>query len=458
MKHARIAILSLLVAASAGCTKENAAFCCLTAEDCAAKGVTDGLRECADGLACVGNTCVAPTCTSGVCAASAPVCDTVTDQCVGCTDSSACAIFAGTSVCDPSSGGCVECLASADCPSTRPICDGRVCRTCSRDTECASGACAQDGTCVDADRVVYLSPTGTDALPCDAQAPCRSLDFADDQTTEARNHIVFQPGDYSEGATIGGTAATTISLHGHGATVTGGSSDFAAIQNQVPTNILDLTIVNPEAIQATSLRASAALSLWRVRLRGTTGLSVEAPVTAEDLDITATEVGIRNYATLTVNRATITGGSHGITSSSADLDLTNVLIHDTTGAGILATSTGGRFYFGTIARTGEGDTGPAGIDCVGGTFKVESSIVWTVTTVARPSLSAACLVASSIVGPEGVVGAMNVNPLFVDGLSDFHLSGGSPARDVSNTGPDVDFEGAPRPAGPRYDLGADEVP
>lgn len=54
---------------------------------------------------------------------------------------------------------------------------------------------------------------------------------------------------------------------------------------------------------------------------------------------------------------------------------------------------------------------------------------------------------------------MNVDPLFVNpSTADLHLRSDSPARDVVDDGPGVDFEGDPRPQGARFDLGADEAP
>lgn len=67
--------------------------------------------------------------------------------------------------------------------------------------------------------------------------------------------------------------------------------------------------------------------------------------------------------------------------------------------------------------------------------------------------------ALSIVGQTAFPGGMNLVPGFVNTTTgDYHVSGGSPARDLANTGPPHDFEGDPRPRGLRFDIGADEAP
>jgi hypothetical protein len=59
----------------------------------------------------------------------------------------------------------------------------------------------------------------------------------------------------------------------------------------------------------------------------------------------------------------------------------------------------------------------------------------------------------------GIIGALNINPSFVDAAGrNYHLAAGSPARDMVDSGPALDFEGEPRPRGARFDIGADEAP
>src|SRR5262249_4109257 len=117
----------------------------------------------------------------------------------------------------------------------------------------------------------------------------------------------------------------------------------------------------------------------------------------------------------------------------------------------------GSLDFVTIADTGTMSTVNAGLTCAAPTFQVRSSIIWTPGSN-RPA-SNACAFSSTIAGPMGVGGAMNTDPRFVSAVAnDYHLNANSPAIDAVDVGPELDFEGDPRPRGDRFDLGADEAP
>ncbi len=131
----------------AGCTKPNPAVCCLDQAECSEVGL-DEIRTCSAGLACVEHQCEVPSCSTTGCMASAPVCNITTDACDPCTESGQCARFGDAPVCDTTSGGCVGCVEPADCSGPTPVCDSNACRACRTDTECASGACGDDGACI----------------------------------------------------------------------------------------------------------------------------------------------------------------------------------------------------------------------------------------------------------------------------------------------------------------------
>lgn len=461
MPHA-VSCLLLVVALVAGCTRENAAFCCIDAEDCAKQGVQEGGRLCTDGLSCVDNKCVASTCATSGCASSAPVCEVTTDVCVGCAGSTDCMRFPATNVCDVASGACVECAANGDCDAAKPVCDGAVCRTCKLDSECPSAACADDGTCVPEANVVYLSPTGTDAVPCSKTQPCLRLFFAQQQVTNGRNHIVFAPGTYTFPLVLQVSAnATQLFIHGGGATLSG-TSDDGLLELTSPAVLRDIELENSAG---TALVASSTVTVERVKVRISTPFTAairsSGVVTLRDVDVRSAGCGVRlNGGSLQVDGVTITGGTKGICAQSPTVvNWVNLMIAGTTDVGAELPGVSGTIAFMTITETGAGGTGASGLSCTFSQLQIASSIIWTPAVTARPTIEGPCSVTSSIVGPTGVIGAMNVNPQFVaPATNDFHLSGGSPARDMANAGPAHDFEGDPRPRGARFDLGADEAP
>lgn len=454
------ALAALVVAAS--CTEKNAEFCCDSLEDCARFGIDEPKRGCADGLACVANQCVVASCATMGCAASAPVCDIQTDHCVGCADESDCARFDALNACDTETGACVACLVSADCGVAAPVCDDHACRKCALDAECASGACADDGRCVAEDQVVYLHPLGQDAPPCSRAEPCKELWFGLQQTTNTRNHVVFAPGTYPFPLTtgVGGfTAATALSIHGGGATLVG-SSDDGHINLDLPATLRDVELVNEAG---TVLHVAAQAVVERVRVRGgvTGAVDVQGAATLRDVEIQSPGCGIRIFGgSLTIDRATIRGGTSGICSLTSNVvDITNLLVSGTSEIGADLTGSAGTVSFMTIVDTGtSAPTGAAALKCTS-SLNVRASILWTPGALLRPTFEGACGVTTSIIGPTGVVGSMNVDPLFVNrDAGNYHLSGGSPARDLVDTGPTMDFERDSRPRGARFDIGADEAP
>jgi hypothetical protein len=325
------------------------------------------------------------------------------------------------------------------------------------------------------DEVVYLAPTGTDEGTCTRTSPCFRLQFAVSQTGAARHHIVMTSGTYNYnggsatvlGVSPGQTSAVRIDIHGGGSTVSFTQADGQAMFNlSLPTSMTDMTLDYRPFGRAVVARAPTTLK--RMLITSETGVEVRSTVTAEELAVFATvgngtPTSIRvESGSLDLKRSTLFGGSHGITANSGSIvELENVLVSDTTLAGIdliQGSATSASLSFVTIARTGTGATaGAAGLICPNPNTPVRSTIVWTPNGMARPAISG-CALSSTIAGPIGVVGATNMDPQFVDlNSGDYHLSDVSPAKDLVDVGPAVDFEGDPRPSGARFDIGADEA-
>lgn len=460
----RLALVLVLVVFGGCSTTKNPNFCCITDAECRAAGETE-LSPCAQGLACIDHACVPAACATEGCSADAPVCETATDMCVGCASGDDCSRFSSTPVCDVDNGGaCVECLDGGDCPANEPICDAKQCRACETDDDCGSGACGDDGACVDEANAVYMEPNGVDVVPCSKTTPCKNPKFGVEQLSAARPHLVFAPGSYSSGLQTSVIAPSSgVWIHGHGASVTAGTTDVASFVISVPTTMRDLSVTNPN-VEGLALNISAATSLERVKVTAEKGILSNAALTARDIEVATTNLGVLNSGTLTIDRAKIHGGVTAVTSTAGNIDITNAMIYDTTQIGVDLQNTGGSIKFSTIARTGlsTAEATTFGIRC-GNTVAIHSSIVWTFfqlnSTAHIPITQCSTIDGGSIVGPMAVGGASNSNPNFMNEVTfDFHINGNSPAHDAFTQGPAFDFEGDPRPRGVGFDVGADEAP
>jgi hypothetical protein len=347
-----------------------------------------------------------------------------------------------------------------DCrDAARPICDASACRGCKVDSECPSGACGDDGVCAAEVNVVYLAANGVDIGTCTRSAPCKGVKFGLSKTSASRNHVVLAPGTYTEqqiAISSSTTSALSLAIHGGGATLSSDQGDgqemFAV---SLPASIRDLEIVFGPFGSGITVNETAVLE--RLNIRAPTGILVRGPATVRDVFVDATLTGIAvQNSVLTLDRATLKGGSKGITAASgATVEVSNTLVFGTSNIGIdLASDSGGSISFVTIVDTGTSSTTVAGLSCSAASFPVHSTIVWTPGST-RPAATP-CGFVSTIAGPVGAIGATNIDPLFV-GQGDYHLDTASPARDMVDEGPEFDFEGDPRPNGARFDIGADET-
>ncbi|HWU87973.1 MAG TPA: choice-of-anchor Q domain-containing protein [Kofleriaceae bacterium] len=406
--------ITISLALLASCSTEaNPSFCCSDPADCSRFGVTDEKRECAAGLACVGHTCVSTACQS-----------------------------------------------AADCDPSAPVCDGNACRACRLDAECASGACADDGTCVAESAIVYLAPQGVDVAPCSQAAPCKELIFAVEQTTDTRDHIVLAPGTYQlkRDPFIGpaATSATQLTVHGGGAILDLSTADID-LQIALPTKLRDLYIVHP---LGTGIYIYSDVVIEHSTIGATFGITSRNHTTLRDVVIRATATGISLAGgSLTIDGATISGGTSAIIDndlSSTGVEITNLLVYGTSDVALDLDSSTGSLKFVTIANSGTNSSTASGLKCA--FVDVRSTIIWTPNSL-RPPIVGNCFRSSTIAGPVDVPGTMNIDPKFISiAAENFRLAAGSPARDLSDSGPPRDFENDPRPQGDRFDIGADESP
>ena len=460
----RVGWLLALALLGAGCTKANPAVCCIDPADCASIGASEEMRTCPTGLACIGHECVVAECSTQGCTAQAPVCNVATNVCEGCTVNVDCLNIRDQTICEAETGSCVQCLTASDCGPTVPVCDGRTCRVCERDSECPSGACGDDGLCIPGSSIVYVSPVGIDSGECTNAAPCATVGYAIARTSISRRDIVTANGTYVEPSVRIEIAPTTtpadrVDIHGNGSTLKATSFE-PFINVRLPASIRDLTIETT----VTALIVDRSLTLERVHIKSGVGALVTAPLVATDLTIDGTTgVSLGAGGILTMDRVTIRAAEFGIegpNQAGTSATITNLLVSGAQYRGLQLPYTTGKISFATIVDNGSQVTsGPKSVLC-SPDMTIHASIVWDVySTAAAPPIGGDCILTNTIAGTAPVAGATRVDPLFKDRPNgDYHLSSNSPAKDVVETGPTLDFERDPRPIGARFDLGADEAP
>lgn len=452
----------LLALFAAACTEKNPNLCCTDAASCAADGLTTDAM-CSGGLICRGNQCVAEPCTtSDQCEGGAPFCSSGGLCSMMCSSDAECPGFGGA----PSdiycaTGQCLECRTSADCDATRPICDAGSCRTCELDSECDSLACSDTGTCVSADAVMYVSPTGVDAGTCPQDAPCATISFAINQASTMKSQIVLASGTYTERAYVDSSvvSASTLTIYGGGATwklPNGGDSSLIDLFG-VGLHLKNVNLVGNTSASALLQAGTVPSTVEHVTFSSAaTGVAIASgALTIHDCQFVNVNFGITVGGALTLDRVTMRGGVSplkdvGTTPADFHVDISNLITFDDSN-GIDLQHSAGTIRFSTLGDT---TTGGMALKC-GSALSVDSSIVWNPSGM---TITGSCALHSTIVGPAVFGTAMNADPLFVDELQrNYHLTASSPAKDLVDSGPTTDIDGDARPQGLAFDIGADEV-
>lgn len=304
-----------------------------------------------------------------------------------------------------------------------------------------------------------MATGGADAGSCSRTSPCATLAYAITRTSATTQHIVVGAGAYSGPVDIGTAQTSTpkVWIHGSGASFssTGERSQFAIYD--VETTLVGMSIGTSNGFASYAVQCTGApCHVRHVRVQRTAGFDVDTSMTVEGCELEIQGIAISATSSLSIKSTTIRASQTAIqcTEGTCALDLENVLLAGTQRTAVDAPLAQGSIRFTTIVTSGDSTDNPRAVRC-GVNLAIRDSIVWA-PNAAQPPIGGGCSVTNSIAGPTAVPGAMSSDPLFV-GLSDFHLTASSPAKDKAVTGPTTDFEGESRPAGGGYDLGADEV-
>ena len=489
-------ILVLILGLGAACgTKPNPDVCCTDVDQCAAIGVSDGLRPCSGaGQVCTpAGVCVASECdvNTDCTDAASPIC--IAHACVAkCVMDTDCMAPAAAK-CD-SDGVCVACLENAQCTTeTAPICDAtaHACRGCTEDTECSTGVCVEAlGTCAVATQIIFVSAEGTSNATCDLAHPCLTVADAIRVLTPTRN-VVRIVGDLVTTSTSSiRLNENTIVFDGNGTRLTGPSPLFVigggatvvmeglATTGQSPGGLVFAQVtggsltasslsLTTAAIDVTGGAVHIARSTFDWSANRGDGVTCEGgDLTLETSSFTTASVFVSGgTARIARNKFDMRqDGSVGAGTALVTIENNVIVSHSQFADSMSAQSleAGSTVRFNTFFNASGVTDGGRALRC-DATVAVSSNIfAWNSTQ------SPTCLTTHSLFDQftsqlgEGNSSAA-VGTFFADASTlDLHLSAASPARGGGEAGLPVttDFDGSarPNPAGSAPDVGAFEAP
>ena len=382
------------------------------------------------------------------------------------------------------------CLDNSMCTgATAPICDttSHTCRGCTADAECMfePGVCVEyTGTCVADANTIFLSPapTGVDAGTCTRAAPCATFAYAMTQVTATARTIRVGDGSYTEAVDVPATVGTAqVVISGEdknpatpsitatanpiltfeagtdvlleGVTATSGPSDGVRIAGG--TAVLSHVVSNANALAGVNFQGSSTsvVTIVDSQLLGHTLSGLFTMQGAVDLERTVVRgnlnggVHTRNGPITIINCIIAKNGGTGTTTGGVRLDNLTV---------------GGVIQYDTIAyNTAGGTTNSPGIQC-GSALGITNMILADNGAAGTAQYSGGIAPSHSLFEggptPQGM-GNKTGNPAFKDiANGDFHITPGSMAIDqAAGTNVDIDIDGEHRPNGSGPDMGADEL-
>ena len=357
---------------------------------------------------------------------------------------------------------------------------------------------ATDGPMVGGLSTLYVATNGNNANACTGPGvPCLTIAGAIGKAS-AGSTIIIATGKYTENLTA--TVALTFIGAGADATIIDGGG-VGRVLTMTSGSIYSLTVRNGAVVGGSNngggIYASGALTLTSVNVVSNTagqyggGLYVGGAATITGSQFMSNTAGSQGGGLLAVGPATITGTQlirnsagrggglyfNGYNFGVVGLRLTNVLLAAnsaiTDGAALYLYSTASQGGVATIVHTtiASPTVGSAQAIFVGKPASYAVGVNLTNTIVASYttgiSLTPGVVITADynlfykapttmITGSHSISGS---DPLFVNAaLGNYHLAAGSPAIDAgANTGVGVDLDGAIRPQGAAYDIGAYEA-
>ena len=350
-----------------------------------------------------------------------------------------------------------------DCAAAAPVCDEGACRRCERNDECASGACASDGTCVAETSIAYVSPNGSATAMCTKADQCsltRGVELA-----PPRQFIVLASGTHSLPAAL--TVPGTRNLIGAGGmrpvitTPAVGAMIKLALGADVTFDHLELTGAKNSAggldgyaVQCPT-DGNVTVRIKDAVVSQNTGGGVEArKCTVEVFASTFTNNGNAISVVDTnakIERSMFSGNQTALFLDAGLFVVTNnFVVRNQEGIDLFANA-------GTIVEHNTiVDNSVFGIRCQA----FDGPATFPNNLFARNMVNTSPSTSCSY--PNSISAGTDIGPVKFKSPDaapfDYHLTAGSSAIDLAAaTALTVDFDGEARPAGTASDLGADEL-
>jgi hypothetical protein len=237
----------------------------------------------------------------------------------------------GECVCLQPDRVCVECTADDkhNCTVDKPQCgDDNRCRGCRANSECASDACLETGTCANASEVVYVSPTGVSTPGCGQAARQNECSLAQAMTEFSTQRPILRlaAGNY----TVSGADGLDFN------TKSGTVIARDATLTRAPTGPI-LTVRNGPSLKLVGGTLSGPNGSDGVRCSLNSKLQIHL-ATIENMTLS----GIRSDSCeLTISRSTLRGNDGGGVTMAGDAKVTTITNNFVYRNGDLNTSTVG---------------------------------------------------------------------------------------------------------------------
>jgi hypothetical protein len=408
--------------------------------------------------------------------------------------------------CEPGGAGCAECAGPEDCSAEAPVCDTATssCRGCTSESECGAGnICVEaTGTCTAAADAAFVTQMGSDTGTCTRAAPCATIAYAIAQLGARKVIHVLGGSLFTDALML--TASDGLVLDGED-TMLSASGTVITVQDAPAVTIEGFRFTTPSAEDTPAITASGpgaptSVRIHDVSIGGDGGLPVVAgfnsrvSITSSHLGSLAASTALRVTCTdarlsvaesrlettildgtrceLTISRSRFESSYDGSVSLLGGLLVmeNNLIIHRdgfNDSMSVSGLSAGSTIRFNTIANTTALPSDGRALSC-DDTVVVTSNVFAYYS--AHPIGGTGCAPRYSVFDDESLTSAGTgnqvapIDELFVDrSAGDFHLASDSVARGAAEPGQTmvtVDHEGSPRPspAGSVSDSGAFEAP